>query len=103
MIMINRLIAEGSKKVIALLGMLVGAMVTALLAKIREYFLKPKWVNEGKEAALAYWNEQQKIWEEKVNRIKEDSQKTVREKMKELQKVKRAFEEYVKRNKSSDN
>lgn len=101
--MINRLIAEGSKKVIALLGMLVVAMVTALLAKVREYFLKPKWVNEGKEAALAYWNEQQKIWEEKVNRIKEDSQKTVREKMKELQKVKRAFEEYVKRNKSSDN
>ena len=70
--MINRLIAEGSKKVIALLGMLVGAMVTALLAKVREYFLKPKWVNEGKEAALAYWNEQQKIWE-KINLLEKKS------------------------------
>lgn len=97
--MVNKLIEKVGAKFFGLLCSLVTAMAAALIAKIREYFLKQKYFEKGRKAAEEYWNEQQKKWEDKVNEIKEDSNKTIREKVEELRKIKRAFEEYVKRNK----
>lgn len=97
--MVNKLIEKMGAKVFAALCTLVGVMATALMAKIREYFVKRKYFDKGRKAGEEYWDEQQKIWEAKVNKAKEDSNKTIREKVEELRRIKRAFEEYVKRNK----
>lgn len=97
--MVNKLIEKVGAKVFAALCSLVTAMAAVLIAKIREYFLKKKYFDKGRKAAEEYWNQQQEKWEAKVNEIKEDSNKTIREKVEELRQIKRAFKEYMKRNK----
>ena len=53
---------------------------------------------ENNPEAKKEWEEQEKFWKKKVLDIKESTDLTIKEKLEELKRVKKAFEDYVKKN-----
>ena len=96
--MIDKLIEKIGAKAFAALSSLVTALGAYLLHKIDKYYAKKKYFEKGKEAARAEWKEQEKFWKKKVQDIKDSYELTIKEKYKELKRLKKAFEDYVKKN-----
>jgi len=96
--MIDKLIEKIGAKAFAALSSLVTALGAYLLHEIDKYFTKKKYFQKGKEAARKEWEEQEKFWKEKVRAIKESTDLTIKEKYEELKRLKKAFEDYVKKN-----
>lgn len=92
----NKLVAKLGQKGIVCLSILLTSLVFSLLHAIRVYFLKIKYFKKGEDAAKEYWEEEQKKWENRVNEIKRDSNKTIKEKIDEVREIKKQFEEYIK-------
>jgi hypothetical protein len=96
--MIDKVIEKIGAKAFAALSSLVTALVVYLLHKIDKYFTKKKYFQKGKEAAKKEWEEQEKFWKKKVLDIKESTDLTIKEKIEELKRLKKAFEDYVRKN-----
>lgn len=96
--MIDKLFEQIGKKTYVALSSLVTALVAYLLHKIDKYFTKKKYFQKGKEAAKREWEKQEKFWKKKVLDIKESTDLTIKEKLEELKRLKKAFKDYVKKN-----
>lgn len=96
--MIDKLIEKIGAKAFGALSSLVTALVAYLLHMIDKYFTKKKYFQKGKEAAKKEWEKQEKFWKKKVIDIKESTDLTIKEKIEELKRIKKAFEDYVKKN-----
>ncbi len=96
--MIDKLIEKIGAKAFAALSSAVTAFVCYLLHEIDKYFTKKKYFQKGVEAARKEWEEQEKFWKKKVKDIQESTDLTIKEKIRELKRLKKAFEDYVKKN-----
>lgn len=96
--MIDKLIEKIGAKAFGALSSLVTALVAYLLHMIDKYFTKKKYFQKGKEAAKKELEKQEKFWKKKVIDIKESTDLTIKEKIEELKRIKKAFEDYVKKN-----
>lgn len=96
--MIDKLIEKIGAKAFGALSSLVTALVAYLLHMIDKYFTKKKYFQKGKEAAKKELEKQEKFWKKKVIDIKESTDLTIKEKIEELKRLKKAFEDYVKKN-----
>lgn len=95
--MIDRLIEKIGAKAFAALSAAVTALVAFLLHEIDKYFTKKKYYQKGVEAARKEWEEQEIFWKKKVKDIQESTELTIKEKLKELQDVKKQFKDYIKK------
>lgn len=98
--MIDKLIEKIGEKAFGALCAVLGAIAAALIQEIRLYFEKQKAFQKGYEKGRQLLDEQQQKWEQKVKDIQEDCNKTIREKIKEMKELKKAFHEYVKSQKA---
>lgn len=96
--MIDKLIEKIGAKAFGALSSLVTALVAYLLHMIDKYFTKKKYFQKGKEAAKKELEKQEKFWKKKVIDIKESTDLTIKEKIEELKRLKKAFKDYVKKN-----
>lgn len=101
--MIEKLVEKIGAKAFAALSSAVTALAAYILHKIDKYFTKKKWFQKGKEAARKECEEQEKFWKKKVEEIKNSTDLKIKEKWEELKRLKKDFEEYVKKNESKDN
>lgn len=93
--MLDRLIAKIGAKAFGALAAAVTALVSLILHEIDKYFTKKRYFAKGKQAAMEMWDEQERFWKKKVEDIQKNTDLTLKEKMKELQAIKKAFKEYV--------
>lgn len=99
--MIQKLAEKIGEKAVRALLVAITAMVTLLYHSIDKYFTKKKYFQKGKDCAMELWDEQEKIWKERVEKIKRDTNSTLKEKMERLKELKKAFKEYKKANANS--
>lgn len=101
--MLSKLVAKIGQKSAIVLSALFTAAVAGLYHTIRVYFLKKKYFEKGRKAEQKLWESQQHVWENKIEKIKEDSTKTIQEKIAEIQELEKQFKEYIKKTNKNAN
>lgn len=99
--MIQKLAEKIGEKAVRAILVAATAMVILFYHEIDKYFTKKKYFQKGKDCAMELWDEQEKIWKERVEKIKRDTDSTLKEKMERLKELKKAFKEYTKANANS--
>lgn len=97
--MIDKIIQKTGAKLFAILSAAVAAAATLLLEEISKYYAKKGSYQKGVETER---ERQETYWTEKVEKVKEDANMTIKQKMEKLRKLKEDFREYVKKNESSE-
>lgn len=99
--MIDKIIQKTGAKIFAVLSAVVAAATTLLLEEISKYFAKKKSYQKGVKFGTEQMEAQETFWKDKVEKVKEETNMTIKQKMEELRKLKKDFREYVKKNESS--
>lgn len=90
---IDRLIGKVGEKAFAAIAMALGAAIMALVASIEKWFATRKAYSKGRKDERTIWEAQEKEWKRKVEEIKQ-SNRSLWEKLKEIKRLRKEFEEY---------
>ncbi|MBD5401875.1 hypothetical protein HDR58_03605 [bacterium] len=96
--MIDKIIAKVGEKAFAAIAAALSAAVVGLIAAIERYFATRKSYNKGRNDERDIWRAQEELWKKKVAEVQE-SNRSLWEKLKEIRRLKKEFEEYKKKHK----
>lgn len=96
--MIDKIIAKVGEKAFAAIAAALSAAVVGLIAAIERYFATRKAYNKGRNDERDIWRAQEELWKKKVAEVQE-SNRSLWEKLKEIRRLKKEFEEYKKKHK----